>query len=50
MSEDQIVKLTRCMLWYLLHLDLFYSSTFNLFNTQANADAVDGAHPHPRLH
>ena len=34
------VKLTRCMLWNLLHLDLFYSSTLDLFNTQANADAV----------
>ena len=45
-SEDQI-RNTRCMLLYLLHLDLFYSSTLDLFNTQANADAVPVPTPIP---
>ena len=37
------------MLWNLLHLNLFYSSTLDLFNTQANEDAVPVPIPHPRL-
>ena len=40
-------KLTRCMLWNLLQLDLFYSSTLDLFNTQANTDAVQMSTPIP---
>ena len=33
--------------YWLLHLDLFYSSKLVLFNTQANADAVQGSTPSP---
>ena len=42
MSEDQndTYFRTRCMLWYLLLFDLFNSSTLDLFDTQANVDAV----------
>ena len=46
MSEEQIRK-TRCVLWYLLHLDLFKYSTLDLFNTQANGDAVPVPPPSP---
>ena len=46
MSEEQIRK-TRCVLWYILHLDLFYFSTLDLLNTQANGDAVPVPLPSP---